>query len=181
MFAPLFLQEMHGISPLCVGYLSLVFSVGWTIGSLSVSGVSGFSERLATVCGMIAATIFILVFLWAVLVGSLLWLTISITFVGVAVGITNVLMISFGMSVAKDGEDSITASSMQTIRSLGVAYGAAAAGLIANMAGLEKGTDINTLENVAIWVLGATALTPALCAIFCLRAVTWGWQFRRNK
>jgi len=181
MFAPLFLQEMHGISPLYVGYLSLVFSVGWTIGSLSVSGVSGFSERLATVCGMIGATIFILVFLWAVLVGSLLWLTISITFVGVAVGITNVLMISFGMSVAKDGEDSITASSMQTIRSLGVAYGAAAAGLIANMAGLEKGTDINTLENVAIWVLGATALTPALCAIFCLRAVTWGWQFRRNK
>ena len=85
MFAPLFLQEMHEISPLYVGYLSLVFSVGWTIGSLSVSGVSGFSERLATVCGMIAATIFILVFLWAVLVGSLLWLTISITFVGVAV------------------------------------------------------------------------------------------------
>ena len=90
-------------------------------------------------------------------------------------------MISFGMSVAKDGEESITASSMQTIRSLGVAYGAAAAGLIANMAGLAAGTDINTLENVAIWVLGATALTPAFGAIFCLRAVTWGWQFRRNK
>ena len=33
MFVPLFLQEMHGISPLYVGYLSLVFSVGWTIGS----------------------------------------------------------------------------------------------------------------------------------------------------
>lgn len=181
MFVPLFLQEMHGISPLYVGYLSLVFSVGWTIGSLSVSGVSGFSERLATVCGMVAATIFILVFLWAVIIGSLFWLTVSITLVGFSVGTTNVLMISFGMSVAKDGEESITASSMQTIRSLGVAYGAAAAGLIANMAGLATGTDINTLENVAIWVLGATALTPAFGAIFCLRAVTWGWQFRRNK
>ncbi len=181
IFAPLFLQEMHGISPLYVGYLSLVFSVGWTIGSLSVSGLSGRTERITIVSGMIAATIMIILFAWSVLEGSLVWLTISITLVGAAVGTTNVLMISFGMSVARDGEESITASSMQTIRSLGVAYGAAGAGLIANLAGLDKGTDVATLENVAIWVLGATALTPAICAIFCLRAVTWGWQFRENK
>mgnify|MGYP001198022710 CR=1 FL=1 len=181
MFAPLFLQEMHTISPLYIGYLSLVFSIGWTIGSLSVSGLSGIPERVASVAGMVAATVFILTFTWAVLVGSLIWLTITITLVGIAVGTTNVLMITFGMSVAHDGEDSITASSMQTIRSLGVAYGAAAAGLIANSAGLAQNTDLKTLENVAIWVLSATALTPALCALLCLRAVTWGWNFRKDK
>ncbi len=181
IFAPLFLQEMHGISPLYVGYLSLVFSIGWTIGSLSVSGLSGKAERVTSVAGMIAATVFILIFAWAVLEGSLIWLTITITLVGVSVGTTNVLMITYGMSVARDGEESITASSMQTIRSLGVAYGAAGAGLIANLAGLAQGIDIPTLERVAIWVLGATALTPALCALCCLRAVTWGWQFRSNK
>jgi len=181
MFAPLFLQEMHAISPLYVGYLSLVFSLGWTVGSLSVSGLSGVAERIASVAGMAAATVFILTFAWAVLEGSLTWLTITITLVGIAVRVTNVLMITFGMSVAHDGEDSITASSMQTIRSLGVAYGAAGAGLIANSAGLAQNNDLQTLEKVATWVLSVTALTPALCALLCWRAVTWGWKFRKDK
>lgn len=181
IFAPLFLQEMHNISPLYVGYLSLVFSIGWTIGSISVSGLSGIFERTASVAGMVSATLLTIAFTWAVLDGSLLWLSITIGLTGIAVGTTNVLMIAYGMSVARDGEESITASSMQTIRSLGVAYGAAVAGLIANLAGLGQGIDMETLERVAIWVLGATALTPFAAALCCLRAVSWGWKFRTDK
>ena len=85
------------------------------------------------------------------------------------------------MSVARDGEEAITAASMPTIRSLGVAFGAAAAGLVANSAGLDQGTSKQTIYQVAAWVLGFTAIIPMLSALCCLRAVTWGWRFRTDR
>ena len=98
--------------------------------------------------------------------------------IGLGIGATNVLTTSYGMSVAREGEEGVTASSMPTVRSIGVAFGAAAAGLIANSAGLEEGVDRDTLAHVALWVLGATAIIPAIGALITLRAVTWGWSFR---
>ena len=47
------------------------------------------------------------------------------------------------MILSKKGEESVTASSIHTVRSLGIALGAAASGLIANMSGLNN--EINPL------------------------------------
>jgi len=90
-------------------------------------------------------------------------------------------MTSYGMSVAQEGEEGITAAAMPTIRALGVAFGAAAAGLVANSAGLDESTSRETIYRVAAWVLGFTALIPAFAAFICYRAVGWGWKFRTGR
>ena len=178
VFAPLFLQVLHDVTPLYLGYLSLVFSIAWTIGALAVGGLSDLNERLASVGGMLLAALGTVGFMVAVLTGPQLLISTLISVIGLGIGATNVLMTAYGMSVARRGEESVTASSMPTVRSIGVAFGAAVAGLIANGAGLEEGVDRETVANVALWVLGATAFIPAIGAVFCLRAVTWGWSHR---
>ena len=178
VFAPLFLQVLHEVSPLYIGYLSLVFSIAWTVGALAVGGLSELNERSAAVGGMVLAALGTVGFMITVLTGPQILISAMICLVGLGIGATNVLMTSYGMSVAREGEESVTASSMPTIRSIGVAFGAAIAGLIANVAGLEAGVSRETLIIVAIWVLGATAVIPAIGAAITLRAVTWGWSFR---
>lgn len=174
VFAPLFLQVLHGIPPLWIGYLALVFSLGWTAGSVGVSGWSGRGERLAATGGMVLAAAAIAIFAAATVSGSLWIITVSIAAAGLGIGATNVQMTAFGMAVARRGEESVTASSMPTVRSLGVAFGAAAAGLVANAAGLDQGASPATLLRVAAWVLGLTALVPALTAVITLRAYRLG-------
>ncbi len=181
IFAPLFLQVLHGLSPLYIGYLSLVFSIGWTVGSLAVSGWSGGLERAASVVGMAIAAATTVAFTVSILSGTLVWITVWITLIGVGIGATNVLMTSYGMGVALPGEEAITASSMPTIRSLGVAFGAAAAGLVANAAGLDRGMAPETVANVALWVLIVTAIVPGIATLVTLRAVTWGWSHRTGR
>lgn len=181
IFAPLFLIVLHGVTPLYVGYLSLVFSIAWTIGALSVGGLSGLAERSAAVAGLSLAALATAGFTVAVITGPQLLISILISIIGIGIGATNVLMTTYGMAVPRKGEEGVTTSSMPTIRSLGVAFGAAIAGLIANSAGLDESMSRDTVTDIALWVLGATAVLPALGALLTLRAVTWGWSYRTDR
>ena len=42
ILAPLFLIVLHGVSPLYVGYLSLVFSIAWTVGAVANGVANGY-------------------------------------------------------------------------------------------------------------------------------------------
>ena len=181
IFAPLFLQILHELTPLLLGYLSLTFSIGWTLGSIIASGWSGFWERSGSTIGMIFSAITTVIFTMSILSGDIFTITFWSALIGLGIGATNVLMTNYGMSVAREGEEAITAAAMPTIRSLGVAFGAAVAGLIANNAGLDQGMSKEIIYDVAFWVLGFTAIILAVSALFCLRAATWGWKFRTER
>ncbi len=170
LFTPLFLQVLHDISPLYIGYLSLVFSIGWTAGSMLVAGWSDRAKRIASPGGMALAAVFIALFAAAIVDGNMIAITVAITVVGLGIGATNVLMTAFGMAVARKGEESVTASSMTIVRSLGVAFGAAISGLVANVAGLNAGIAPDTVARVALWVLSFTALMPVAAMVCALRA-----------
>ena len=47
LFLPLLLQVVHGVSPVFINIVNIVISLGWTIGTFSVSGWSGRRERFA--------------------------------------------------------------------------------------------------------------------------------------
>jgi len=174
IFAPLFLYVLHGMSPLFVGYLSLIFSFAWTGGSVLASGLSQRSGGIAAVAGMVLCAASIAVFAVGVVGGfaaPLVTVSVAITLAGFGIGATNVQMTAFGMAAALPGEESVTASSMPTIRALGVAFGAAISGLVANTAGLDGGATPETVRRVAIWVLAMSAAVPLLGALSTLRAL----------
>jgi hypothetical protein len=57
--------------------------------------------------------------------------------VGIGIGLFHVHMTVRAMAAARPGEESITASSLPTLRALGMAFGAAVAGTVGNVAGLQ--------------------------------------------
>jgi MFS family permease len=106
-----------------------------------------------TVCGLAG----IAVSIGSASIGVLIALTVL---VGMGVGFAMAHLMSWTILLATPGEESITASSIHTVRSLGFAIAAAIAGLIANIAGLGGGVSVSTVVAAVSGVAGIFALAP---------------------
>jgi Na+/melibiose symporter-like transporter len=73
------------------------------------------------------------------------------------------------MGVARQGEESITASSLQTIRALGMAFGAAVAGTVGNVAGFKELATPETVRAAVTWAYIFNVLPLALAAAVAAR------------
>jgi hypothetical protein len=89
--------------------------------------------------------------------------------VGLGLGCSNLHVTAATMRHARAGEETLTASSIPTIRSLGIAFGAAAAGVIANGAGLTDALIPADVSHAVLAVLGIGVLAPVGALILALR------------
>jgi len=169
LFLPLLLQVVHGISPLFINFLSITISIGWSIGTFSVSGWSGTRERLALLCGpLIALGGLVLLTSFALLPG-LMMLTWSAFMMGIGIGVYNVHLVSRAMGSAAAGEQRSTASALTSVRSLGTAFGAAIAGVVANSAGLGDATEPEAVGRAVTAVYLFCWIPFGLTAVFMFR------------
>jgi len=164
---PLVLQVVHHVTPLLVGVTNLINSTAWTLGTFIVAGWSGSRERLAMRSGPVFMLIAVLGFLAAIHGGSLLLLLCACCFLGFGVGVHHVHLGARTMEAAAKGEETVTASSMSMIRSLGQAIGTAIAGMVANIAGLGEGVDAATVTQ-AVAAVFAWAILPVCFAIWLI-------------
>lgn len=169
VFLPLVLQVVHGVSPLVAGYFNAIFALSWTLASFLTSGWHGRGEIAAVIggqalalAGMVAMTLGVTT-LPPALTGCIL------AAIGLGIGSCNLHLTSGTMRRALPGEESLTASSVPTMRSLGIAFGAALSGLIANLAGLGGGISAATVARAVTWVDAATTVAPALAVLLALR------------
>ena len=142
LFLPLLLQVVHGVSPVFVNFLSIIISCGWTIGTFTVSGWSGMRERVALMSGpVLAFTGPRLPDRGRVAAGP-----------GLAGGehpadgarhrhLQRAPGRPHVMATADAREQRSTASALTSVRSLGTAFGAAIAGVVASTAGLGDATE----------------------------------------
>ena len=138
LFLPLLLLGVHGVSPVLINIVTIVLSIGWTTGTLIVSGWSGTRERLALLAGPMLAL--------AALIGmtlvarntdiGLVLLGILGFVMGLGIGSYHVHLIARTMEGAAREEHRTTAAALTSSRSLGTAFGAAIAGVVAHAAGL---------------------------------------------
>ncbi|MFN0192400.1 MAG: hypothetical protein ACKVP5_10580, partial [Aestuariivirga sp.] len=80
----------------------------------------------------------------------------------------NLHLTSTTMRLAEPGYETLTAASIPTVRSLGISLGAAAAGLVANAAGMDRGIDPETVRRAVLWVYGLATLCPAAAFLLAL-------------
>ena len=176
IFLPLLAQHLHGVEPIMAGYVAAVLSLGWSLGAFAVSGASQYWQRILIITGPLCLLggiagqgLFIASGPLAPLIG-LIFLS------GLGIGQCHAHVTNRVMSSARKGEEPLTASAIPTLQSLGIAFGAATAGLLANVAGLSAGITTATLTVVTEWIYGF-ALFPAACTV--LVAMRFVWLIRR--
>lgn len=169
LFLPLLLQVVHGVSPIFVNILNIVISMGWTIGTFTVSGWSGRRERIALFAGpTIALTGLVWLTLVALLPGLLL-LILGAFVMGIGIGIYNVHLVARAMEVAGSGEQRSTAAALTSVRSIGTAFGAAIAGVVATTAGLGDATEPLAVGHAVSAVYVFCWIPFGLAALFMVR------------
>jgi MFS family permease len=164
LFLPLLLQVVHHVSPIFVNFVTITISLGWTVGSAWASGWSGERERTALWLGPILALAALLSMTWSALLPGLEVLTLGAFTMGLGIGVYNVHLVSRTLGGAPEGEQRTTAAALSSVRSLGTAFGAAIAGVIANAAGLGNATDPQAVGHAVISVYSFCWI-PLCCAV----------------
>jgi predicted MFS family arabinose efflux permease len=174
LFLPLLLQVVHDVSPLFINFVTITISFGWTVGTFWVSGWSGARERMALWAGPLIATSALLAITLVAELPLLEVLTFGAFMMGVGVGIYNVHLVARTMEGAAQGEQRTTAAALSSVRSVGTAFGAAIAGVIAHAAGLGSATEPDAVGHAVTVVYWACLIPFALSAVFMFRFVRVG-------
>lgn len=172
VFVPLLMQQVYHLRPLHAGYFASLLAVGWTTASLTTAHWHDAAERRAIVGGplliaaMTGALLAGLGTLPAAMMGALL------VALGFGVGALSIHLIAFTMQHATAGEESITAGSIPTVRTLGIAFGSALAGVIATLAGLSAQLDAELVRRA----VGSVYLA---CLLVAAAQVLLAWRLLR--
>ncbi|MBK4216837.1 MFS transporter [Paracoccus caeni] len=168
IFLPLFLQELHGRSPLQAGYIAAVMSAGWTIAAVLTSGFASDRRvmvvRLGPVLSLISMVTLIIVMPWSGAAWAwlpLVLISAALLIGGAGVGIAYPQLSAMVLRAAPAGEEDNAASSIMTVQLCATAFGAALAGLSVNLAGAGGGD----IANAARWLFVTVAAAPLLCIV----------------
>jgi MFS family permease len=178
IFVPLFVQRLHGVGPLVAGYIVALLAVGWSSSSMLTSTWSERRARLLIASGpllLIAGAIGL-----ALCMGRdnphadltmLVPIGLSLLVMGVGIGVAWTHLTPRVMQVAPPGEHDVTSAALNTISLAATGMGAAAAGLVVNLAGLS-GSAAPVLP--ANWLYGLWVLVPVAAAPIAWRIVQRG-------
>ncbi|MBN8726288.1 MAG: MFS transporter [Xanthomonadales bacterium] len=169
IFVPLFLQSIHGSSPLMAGYIAALMSVGWTTGSLLTSGLQGTRRtaalRAAPLLALLAtAALAVLMPLPSGQPALMLAISAAMVTCGFGVGIAYPHLSAQVLTAAPPDEPDLAASSIMTVQLCATAFGAALAGLVVNLVGrpVAGGSELDAAL-ASRWLFALFALAPALC------------------
>jgi len=168
IFVPLFLQKLHRFDPLAAGYAVAASSLGWTIAALAVAGLSNVWSRRMLILGPAAMAIGLLGVGVLGSSGPIAGLVPSIVLVGLGIGMCWAFVAQRVMGGAAREEATIAASAMPTVQQVGLALGGAAAGLVANVAGISDG-EVAGILRAALWVPASFTLAALAASVMGLR------------
>jgi MFS family permease len=166
IYGPLFLQRLHGVSPLAAGYMVALASLAWTAAALAVASLSEEWPSRLIIVGPLAMGAGLIGVGGLMAPGPVAALIPPIVLIGVGIGAAWAFVLQRVMTGAKSGEENIAAASAATVQQAGIALGAAIAGLVANASGLDNGLDPGSVLRASLWVPLALVAAPlAACAI----------------
>lgn len=172
IFGPFFLQRLHALDPLAAGYMVAASSFAWTLAALAVASLSeGWAARLVVV-GPLAMGVGLLGVGVIMPSGPVLALLPPIALIGIGIGACWAFIARRIMSGARRGEEDIAASSVATVQQAGLAFGAAAAGLVANASGLSDALEPASILRAAFWVPASFVITTLAAGIIGVRMNT---------
>jgi predicted MFS family arabinose efflux permease len=173
IYGPLFLQHLHGFSPLAAGYMVATSSMAWTVAAMLIASLTGPWPGRLIVAGPLSAAVGLFGVSLIMPAGPIVALPFPIAAIGGGAGLCWAFLIQRIMHGAAPGDEDAAAAAGATVQQVGIAFGSAAAGLIANTIGLQAGLDHAAILRGATWVpvwfvaaaLGASLLGLRLNAL----------------
>jgi MFS family permease len=169
VFVPLFLQKLHGQSPLMAGYLVALVAMGWSTGSVVFSGATGERAKLLLVLGPATLTVggvAMALFIGRVNTGGdfmvMLPIAIALFLMGIGIGSAWPHLLSRMLQAAPKGESDLTSAAITMAQLFASGLGAALGGMIVNLAGITTAVDAPAALPAAYWLFGLFAFVPAL-------------------
>jgi len=165
IYAPIFLQRLHGLDPLEAGYAVAGASLAWTLAAIGFSGLAARSSDWLLVGGPLTMAAGLLALAFAMPGGPLAAVLPALALVGAGIGSCWAFNAQGVMRGARRGEEDIAAASVPTVQQAGFALGAAVAGLVANLAGFTVGGDAAGMAPAAFWTSASFALLAFAAAL----------------
>lgn len=141
VYGPIFVQALHGASPLVSGYVIGGIAAGWTACSFAVAGLKSRHEGLAIRLG---AGVIVAGVAWGAVEmvrGGLPGVVLSMVLLGCGFGICWAFLAKRVIGGAPLEEQALASAAVPTTQLIGGATGAAAAGALANALGFAHGVD----------------------------------------
>lgn len=175
IFVPYLLQVLHDQSPLLAGYLAALMAIGWTLGSICSGGWQGAAAKSVFILGPalgLAGLGLLTAFLpiqsggdWMVL-GPICFGLIA---VGFGIGMAWPHLVTAVFQSALLPEQELAAAAVTTVQLFATALGAAAAGTLANLAGITNPGGVEGAANAALWLCATFAVAPLLGIVIARR------------
>jgi MFS family permease len=171
LFVPLFLQQLHGLNPLAAGFSVAAASLGWTGASLATAGATRAWADRFLIAGPLLMGVSLAALALLIPAAPTLPIIPAIILLGVGIGQCWPFIAHRVMAGAQTGDETVAASSVPTIQQVGLALGAAFAGVIASASGLSAELTRPDLTNAAFWVPIAFVAFAVLGCVAALRLV----------
>jgi MFS family permease len=138
IYGAFLLQDRLGASPLLAGYVIALEAIGWTVGAFASARLPARLGNPAMIGGPLLATAAIAVTGAALGRGPIALAAGSISTTGLGFGLCWTFIGSRVLAAAPAGEEDRTAGAIPTIETVGVALGAALAGIGGNALGVAQ-------------------------------------------
>lgn len=181
LFVTLYLQVLHGVTPLFASFIYAIYSMTWTIVAFIVATWSGRRESMAIVFGLLIMAIGLAGVAFTVSPGPVLAIACLLGLIGVGMGLVNNPLIQRAIATAPPEERAGTGSSVAAVRTLGHSFGAALGGLVAAAAGLTDDAAPEILAPAMEWVYTLGIVFPAIGLAITIPLLVHGHRRMRTR
>ncbi len=168
-YTTFYLQALHHVTPLTAGYLFAIQSLMWTVSALLVAGLRQSLATASMAGGLLLLLLASIGIATTVDTGPVIAIAVAIGASGAGIGMMNNPAIQHIIAVAPESERQIAGTSVQAVRNIGIAFGAAASGTVAVSAGLADGAERATVAFAMKAVFGVNVIFALIGLMIAIR------------
>ncbi len=173
VYGPIMLETIHEISPLAAGYVIAFESVCWGGAAVIIAWFKKPNEKVLILLGTGLLNLALIGFALMMESGSIWAILAFAGLQGAGFGVMWAFVVKRITEHTRENEADETASAIPTMQQVGFAFGAAAAGIVANSFGFGEVVTVAGAQAAAFWIF--IAFVP-----FSLIAWVAGWRLAQR-
>jgi MFS family permease len=168
VFISLLAQVTHHVTPATAGYFHAVQSLAWSIAALFSARVRPERLRVALVAGPLIMAAGLGAVALTIGPGPVPAIAAALAVAGVGIGICWAHVAKIVLASALEGEEEVSAALTPNAQLFAVAFGAAGAGIVANVTGLSHSATSEVAALTGTVLFGVAAFGPLAAACIAL-------------